>query len=81
MPRGHVVATELTRRLLRARRAFYGWRSIVQRALRGLPMWRDPYKIGTMLLANWISRREIARKQGRPLGDATARSSPPRSLP
>ena len=30
-------------------------------------MWRDPYKIGTMLLANWISRREIVRKQGRPL--------------
>ena len=26
-----------------------------------------PYKIGTMLLANWISRREIVRKQGRPL--------------
>ena len=24
-------------------------------------------KIGTMLLANWISRREIVRKQGRPL--------------
>jgi hypothetical protein len=30
-------------------------------------LWRDPYKIGTMLLANWISRREIVRKQGRPL--------------
>ena len=52
---------------MRARQAFYGWRSIAGRALRGAPMWRDPYKIGTMLLANWISRREIVRKQGRPL--------------
>jgi hypothetical protein len=30
-------------------------------------MWRSPHKIGTMLFANWISRREIMRKQGRPL--------------
>jgi len=52
---------------MQARRAFYGWSSIAQRALRGAPLWRDPYKIGTMLLANWISRREIVRKQGRPL--------------
>ncbi len=58
---------ELSEGPMRARRAFYGWGSIAQRALRGVPMWRDPYKIGTMLLANWISRREIVRKQGRPL--------------
>jgi hypothetical protein len=60
-------ADELSRGPMRARRDFYGWRSIAGRMLRGAPMWGDPYKIGTMLLANLISRREIARKQGRPL--------------
>jgi radical SAM superfamily enzyme YgiQ (UPF0313 family) len=65
-PRGMSPA-ELSEGPMRARRAFYGWRSIAGRALRGAPMWRDPYKIGTMLLANVISRREIKRKQGAPL--------------
>ena len=65
-PRG-MSPDELSEGPMRARRAFYGWGSIAGRALRGAPMWRDPYKIGTMLLANWISRREIMRKQGRPL--------------
>ncbi len=65
-PRG-MSTDELSKGPMRARRAFYGWRSIAGRVLRGAPMWRDPYKIGTMLLANWISRREIGRKQGRPL--------------
>ncbi len=65
-PRG-MSTGELSEGPMRARRAFYGWRSIAERAMRGAPMWRDPYKIGTMLLANWISRREIVRKQGRPL--------------
>jgi radical SAM superfamily enzyme YgiQ (UPF0313 family) len=65
-PRG-MSTDELSAGPMRARQAFYGWRSIATRALRGAPMWRDPYKIGTMLLANWISRREIVRKQGRPL--------------
>lgn len=58
---------ELSAGPIRARRAFYGWGSIAQRAFLGAPKWRDPYKVGTMLLANWISRREIVRKQGRPL--------------
>ena len=66
LPRG-MSTDELSKGPMRARRAFYGWRSIAGRVLRGAPMWRDPYKIGTMLLANWISRREIVRKQGRPL--------------
>jgi radical SAM superfamily enzyme YgiQ (UPF0313 family) len=65
-PRGMSPA-ELSEGPMRARRAFYGWRSIAGRALRGAPMWGDPYKIGTMLLANVISRREIKRKQGAPL--------------
>jgi radical SAM superfamily enzyme YgiQ (UPF0313 family) len=65
-PRG-MSETELEEGPMRARRRFYGWGSILARAARGAPSWRDPYKIGTMLLANWISRREIRRKQGRPL--------------
>jgi radical SAM superfamily enzyme YgiQ (UPF0313 family) len=65
-PRG-MSTDELSKGPMRARRAFYGWGSIAGRVLRGAPMWRDPYKIGIMLLANWISRREIGRKQGRPL--------------
>lgn len=66
VPRG-MSADELRKGPMRARRAFYSWPSIAGRALRGAPKWRAPYKIGTMLLANWISRREIMRKQGKPL--------------
>ncbi len=47
---------------MRARRAFYGWRSILSRATRGLWLWRKPVSVGLMLLANVISRREIQRK-------------------
>jgi radical SAM superfamily enzyme YgiQ (UPF0313 family) len=65
-PRG-MSPEELSEGPMRARRTFYGLRSIAVRALRGAPMWRDPYKIATMLLANLISRREIKRKQGAPL--------------
>jgi radical SAM superfamily enzyme YgiQ (UPF0313 family) len=65
-PRG-LSARELSEGPMRARRAFYSYGSIASRALRGAPKWRSPYKVGTMLLANWISRREIVRKQGRPL--------------
>jgi radical SAM superfamily enzyme YgiQ (UPF0313 family) len=58
---------ELSQGPMHARKSFYSWRSIAERALLGGAKWRSPYKIGTMLLANWISRREIARKQGQPL--------------
>jgi radical SAM superfamily enzyme YgiQ (UPF0313 family) len=63
----NMSSEELAQGPMRARESFYAWRSIAQRALLGGAKWRSPYKIGTMLLANWISRREIARKQGRPL--------------
>jgi radical SAM superfamily enzyme YgiQ (UPF0313 family) len=68
-PRGMTPA-ELREGPIRARRSFYGWRSITRRALAGAFHWREPYKIATMLLANWISRREIARKQGRLLASS-----------
>ena len=62
---------ELREGPMRARRRFYGWPSILSRAARGAVMWRDPFKVGTMLTGNWISRREIFRKQGRPLSAAS----------
>jgi radical SAM superfamily enzyme YgiQ (UPF0313 family) len=62
---------ELSAGPMRARRAFYGWGSIVRRALSGAAMGHGPFKLSTMLLGNWISRREIARKQGRPLAAAS----------
>ncbi|NLH81613.1 MAG: B12-binding domain-containing radical SAM protein [Phyllobacteriaceae bacterium] len=49
-----------------ARAIFYGFRSIAARALRGLPRW-GVVNTGLMLLANFVSRREIARKQAAPL--------------
>ena len=62
-----MTAAELSEGPMRARRHFYGWPSILSRAARGILRWRDPRQVGTMLLGNWISRREIFRKQGRPL--------------
>ncbi len=78
LPRGMSPA-ELHDGPMRARRAFYSWPSIAGRALRGAPRWRDPYKIGAMLLGNWISRREIKRKQGRALA-ARAYAEPVEAL-
>jgi radical SAM superfamily enzyme YgiQ (UPF0313 family) len=65
-PRG-MSPRELREGPMRARRAFYSWGAIASRALRGAPRWRNPYNVATMLAANFISRREIMRKQGRPL--------------
>jgi radical SAM superfamily enzyme YgiQ (UPF0313 family) len=50
-----------------ARRIFYSWRSIGARALFGLRRWRRPKNVGLLLLANFISRHEIRRKQAKPL--------------
>ncbi len=51
-----------------ARRQFYGYGSILRRSGSGPGLWSDPFKLGVMLLANWISRREILRKQDSRLG-------------
>jgi radical SAM superfamily enzyme YgiQ (UPF0313 family) len=75
VPRSMTTA-ELSAGPMRARRRFYGWPSILSRAARGTLAWRDPRKIGTMLLGNWISRREIFRKQGRPLAAPVPESAP-----
>lgn len=61
-PKG-MTADELRDGPMVVRRVFYGWRSILARAGRGLRIWKHPVHTGLMLLANVISRREISRKQ------------------
>lgn len=63
-----MTKAELAEGCMRARRKFYGTRSIMSRALRI----GDPWKLSIMLLANAISRREIHRKQNAPLGTGAA---------
>jgi radical SAM superfamily enzyme YgiQ (UPF0313 family) len=67
-----MTTDELREGPMRARREFYSWPSILGRAARGTLMWRSARQLGTMLAGNWISRREISRKQGRPLAPAVA---------
>lgn len=46
---------------------FYGWRSILKRLFAG-SFHRKPYNFFLFMAINFISRKEIHRKQGRPLG-------------
>lgn len=68
-PRGMTTA-DLLDGPMRARAIFYGWKSVLARALRGVRIWRNPMNIGLMVYANWISRREIQRKQAVTLNGA-----------
>jgi radical SAM superfamily enzyme YgiQ (UPF0313 family) len=70
-PRG-MTADELTEGCYRARSAFNGYSSIFKRALAPRTNCRSLYRLGVYLLSNLISRREIHRKQGLPLGDTSA---------
>jgi radical SAM superfamily enzyme YgiQ (UPF0313 family) len=56
-----------------ARRRFYAHSSILKRAISGPGLLRDPFRLGVMLLANWVSRKEIAAKHGARLGAALPR--------
>jgi radical SAM superfamily enzyme YgiQ (UPF0313 family) len=69
-PKG-MSTSDLAEGPMRARRRFYSVPSILSRAARSAALWRRPSSVWTMLLANWISRREILRKQGRPLALGT----------
>jgi radical SAM superfamily enzyme YgiQ (UPF0313 family) len=59
-----------------ARKAFYGLGSIVRRMTNVRANAHTPSHFGIFLAANFISRREIASKLGRPLGAAAFRSLP-----
>jgi len=50
-----------------AKKGFYSWQSIVKRVL-GTEAGLQPFRSSIVSLANLISRREIYRKQHRPLG-------------
>ncbi len=66
-PRG-MTADELTAGCFWARQQFNRYGAIVQRALNTQANSRSLSRLGIYLAANWISRREIYRKQGRALG-------------
>jgi radical SAM superfamily enzyme YgiQ (UPF0313 family) len=63
----NMTPEELTDGPMAARRIFYGWGSILQRAFNGLVRWRRPKSVALLLFANMISRKEISRKQARGL--------------
>jgi radical SAM superfamily enzyme YgiQ (UPF0313 family) len=66
---------DLTQGPMDARRIFYGWGSIIRRAISGLYRWRRPKNVLILLMSNIISRREISRKQARPLSSSRVSSS------
>jgi len=50
-------------------------RSIIRRAISGLYRWRRPKNVLILFMSNIISRREISRKQARPLSSSRVSSS------
>jgi len=73
-PRG-MSPEQLAEGCYRARRAFNTFRSIFRRALDWRTNCRSPGRLGAFLLGNFISRREIMRKQGMALGGAGSLTS------
>ena len=61
-------AAELAAGCNRARRAFYRYGSLWKRAWQWRANCRSPERLGIFLGANWLSRRELSTKVGRPLG-------------
>lgn len=66
-PRG-MTADELTEGCFRARRDFNRYSSMLHRAWDPRTNCRDPYRLGVFVASNLVSRTEIMRKQGQPLG-------------
>lgn len=62
-------AEEIRRLCLEARRSFYSWSSIAQRA-RQRVHWRDPWMWINFLVINVMHRRDVDGRDGLPLGDA-----------
>ena len=63
-----MTADELTEGCFRARQAFNRYSSIFRRAIGNC---HSLYHLGIYLAANWVSRKEIYRKQGTKLGSPT----------
>ncbi len=68
-PRG-MTPDQLERGCDEARRHFYAHGSILNRVMGRPALLNQPFKLGVMLLANWISRKEIANKRNAVLGKA-----------
>lgn len=66
-----MTAQELTEGCYRTRMAFNRYGSILRRAMDWRANCRSPYRLGIYLLSNFVSRREIRRKQGLFLGDGS----------
>jgi len=66
-PKG-MSAEQLAQGCYRAKTDFNKAGSIAHRALNLRANLRSPYNAGVFLAANWVSRREIHRKQGQTLG-------------
>lgn len=73
-PRG-MTAAQLTEGCFRIRRQFNEYRSIIGRGFDFKTNCRSPYRLGLHLASNIVSRREILKKQGRPLGSPSGLSS------
>lgn len=73
-PRG-MTAEQLTEGCYRARTEFNTYRSICARLMSWQTNLKSPYSAGIYVTSNLISRREIHRKQGMPLGAATSRQT------
>lgn len=67
---------QLTTGCFEARKKFNTYSSITRRMFDPKTTLRSPYRMGVYLLSNWISRREILRKQGLPLGDEKMKLTP-----
>jgi radical SAM superfamily enzyme YgiQ (UPF0313 family) len=64
----NLTAEQLADGCFAARVRFNKWRSISSRLFDWRTNLRSPYRAGLYLMANYVSRREIYRKQQRPLG-------------
>jgi radical SAM superfamily enzyme YgiQ (UPF0313 family) len=67
VPHG-MTPQELTEGCWRARQSFYRYSSMARRVLAEPALYARPTRLGVLLASNLISRREIRRKQGSPLG-------------
>ena len=65
-----LAPAELAEACLRARRRFYAWPQILRRALNTRCNCRDPFMTMLFLASNVMSRNEVDRRQGLPLGVA-----------
>ncbi len=72
----NMSAEELTEGCFRLRRDFNRYSSIFRRALAPQMNFHSPHHVLGYLAANLVSRREILKKQGEPLGDGSLLPSP-----